>query len=315
MGDTVVFYNVTKYYVDPRSGEKIVALDDINLAIPRGKITCLLGPNGSGKTTLLKLASGLIVPDRGRVAVFGYDTRSDFGEICGKISIVFSREYIPLSITGLEYLTFFGMLYGYTRGEASRRARELLHLVGLDNKIDTLVATYSTGMVRRLYLAKALINEPKLVLFDEPTTGLDPVARLNFYSLVNNVREERDITIMWATHDLREAETVAEKIIFLNKGRIIAEGSRERFEEIFRFKGVVRVEVDSSSIDKYLIEDLKQRYGNLKARDSTLEYYYVSEDDLTGFLHLVSGKFRIANVTTSKPSLEDIYLSFFGGGP
>ncbi|WP_243678483.1 ABC transporter ATP-binding protein [Vulcanisaeta distributa] len=174
----VLYDHVTKRF------GRIVAVEDVYLEVPEGRIVALVGPNGAGKTTMLRLAAGILVPDGGRVLVYGYDAMS----VRAKRRVGFMTPMdrgVYWRLTAMDNLVFFGTLYGLSLREARERAKELLEELGLSGRANDWVATYSTGMMRRLEIARALMHDPDVLLLDEPTSGIDIDAK---HSILNFIR-------------------------------------------------------------------------------------------------------------------------------
>ena len=211
----------------------IKALDKVTFTINKG-IGALVGHNGAGKTTLIKILSTLIIPDEGDAYLNGYSIKEDekkIKEIVGVMMISERTFYYRLS--GLDNLVFFGIIQGLSINEARRRAKELLELVGLSDFANVQYMKYSTGMQRKLALARALIHDPPIILMDEPTIGMDPVSARDFRSLVKKLSREGK-TILLTSHNMKEIEDLANKIVVLKRGKVIAEGDSDKIKSFVR---------------------------------------------------------------------------------
>jgi ABC-2 type transport system ATP-binding protein len=217
----------------------VVALDGLDLDVERGEIVSLLGPNGAGKSTLLRIVGTIVLPDEGTVSVGGVDTVADPAAARRQIGLMIGDErsfYWRLS--GRRNLAFFAALQGMRRGDAVTRAGELLDLVGLLEAADRPVRGYSSGMRIRLSLARALLADPPLLLLDEPTQNLDPLAASGFRDTAIRLAGERDTGILIATHDLHEAVAMSTRVAVISAGRVVfaedASGmDAERLESVF----------------------------------------------------------------------------------
>src|SRR5687768_9244404 len=190
-----------------RRGSRVVALDGVSLTIPEGEIHGLLGPNGAGKTTLVKILSTVLLPTSGRARVCGHDVVDETKAVRPLIGIVFGGERgLYWRLTGRQNLEYWGALYKLSARETKSRTQELIDRVGLTERADERVETYSRGMKQRLHLARGLIGDAKILFLDEPTTGMDPLAGREFRALIAELKEEGR-TILLATHDMVEAET------------------------------------------------------------------------------------------------------------
>jgi ABC-2 type transport system ATP-binding protein len=207
-----------------RYGEH-VALDGVDLRIERGEIYGLLGPNGAGKTTTIRIANTLLPVQAGRIEVLGFDVSRAKMAVRRRIGYVPQQLSIEAALTGRQNVSWFARLFDVPRAERKTRVAEALELMGLSDAADRLAATYSGGMVRRLELAQALVNRPELLVLDEPTVGLDPVARDGVWQRVEDLREATGMSVLLTTHYMEEAELLCDRIALLHLGRVEAVGS------------------------------------------------------------------------------------------
>jgi ABC-2 type transport system ATP-binding protein len=206
-----------------RFGE-IAAVDGVDLAVQSGEIFGFLGPNGAGKSTTVRMLTTLLRPTDGRAVVAGYDVLTHPGEVRKRIGVALQDAAIDPLMTGVELLDLQAVLYGIERSRAKARAGELLERVGLTAAGNRRVGTYSGGMRRRLDLALALMHEPVVLFLDEPTTGLDPMSRLNLWEEVRYLNKELGTTVLLTTQYLEEADQLADRIAIIDRGRIVREG-------------------------------------------------------------------------------------------
>src|SRR6186713_2049092 len=211
--------HLTKVYKDFWGRPKVRALDGLDLTINRGEVFGLLGPNGSGKSTTIKLLLGLIFPDRGgRASVLGHAAGDT--AINEKIGFLPEESYLYRFLNGEETLKFYGRLFKIPSKELKRRVPELLDIVGLDEKArKRKLREYSKGMARRIGLAQALINDPDLILLDEPTTGLDPIGTREMKDLIISLKEQGK-TVLLCSHLLADVQDVCDRITILFKGKM-----------------------------------------------------------------------------------------------
>ncbi len=222
----VAVHGLTKIFPVPFRRPPIVAVRDINLRVEAGEVYGLLGPNGSGKSTTLKIILGLIAPTRGRAEIFGRD--SSLVESRGAVGFLPENPYFYKYLTGAEALRFVGKLCGLGGACLKNRVNELLELVGLTNARDQRLGTYSKGMLQRVGLAQALINEPKMVVLDEPTAGVDPAGSRDIRNLIVDLKR-RGITVLLSSHLLAQVQVICDRIGILAKGVLVREG---RLEEL-----------------------------------------------------------------------------------
>ena len=213
---------LTKVYPIPFRQRGVVAIRDLNLEVEPGQVYGLLGPNGSGKSTTLKIILGLVTPTRGSTAIFGRNSV----EVASRELVGFLPEnpYFYKYLTAVETLRFFGRLSGLHRGTLERRIEELLQIVGLTDARDRRLSTYSKGMLQRIGLAQAMIHNPKLLVLDEPTAGVDPAGSRQICELILGLKA-RGITILLSSHLLAQAEEICDRVGILSHGQLVREGA------------------------------------------------------------------------------------------
>ncbi len=212
---------LTKIFPVPFHREQVVAVHDLDLEVRSGEVYGLLGPNGSGKSTTLKMILGLVTPTRGEARIFGRASRSV--ESHGQVGFLPENPYFYKYLTGQETLRFFGKLCGLTGTGLRARIDELLDLVGLTNARDRRLGTYSKGMLQRIGLAQALINQPRLLVLDEPTAGVDPAGSRGMCDLIFKLKSD-GIAILLSSHLLAQAQEICDRVGILANGRLIREG-------------------------------------------------------------------------------------------
>jgi len=203
----------------------LTAVDNLNLAVAAGEIFGLLGPNGAGKTTVIKMLTTLLPPTAGTATVAGFDIRRRPAQVRAAIGYVPQLISVDGALTGYENLLIFAKLYGVPRAMRQRRIEESLKFAGLPEAAAREVRGYSGGMVRRLELAMAMLHRPRVLFLDEPTTGLDPLARQAVWQQVRLLAREHGITVMLTTHFMDEANVLCDRVAILNLGRTAALGS------------------------------------------------------------------------------------------
>jgi ABC-2 type transport system ATP-binding protein len=201
---------------------RVVALDGLDLDVPPGEIVAILGPNGAGKSTLLRILGTTVLPDEGTASVAGADVVADPVAARRSLGLMVGDEHaLYWRLSGRENLRFFGSLYGLSKSESVARASELLAALGLEDAADRRVLGYSSGMRTRLLLGRALLIDPPLLLLDEPTRNLDPVAAVEFREIALRLAQGRGAGILFATHDLHEATSIATRVVVLSAGRAV----------------------------------------------------------------------------------------------
>ena len=203
----------------------LTAVDDLNLLVPAGAIFGLLGPNGAGKSTTIKMLTTLLAPTSGSARVLGFDVARQSVEVRWRIGYIPQLLSADGSLTGYENLLVFAKLYDIRRAERARRIQEALDFMGLADAADTLVRRYSGGMIRRLEIAQSMLHRPAVLFLDEPTVGLDPVARHTVWTHLRDLRRQFGATILMTTHDMEEADQLCEVVAIMHRGRVVALGS------------------------------------------------------------------------------------------
>ncbi len=232
----------------------VVALKGLTLTIPKNSFFGLIGPNGAGKTTALRIILGLLKPDEGEVKLFG-ENPWDNPKVKVLVGVLHEELAYPLYVSCERYLLHVARIYGVENPK--RRVMEVLKLVGLLEVKSRLIRGLSAGMLQRLGLAQALVHKPKLVIADEPTSNLDPLARLNFLSLMRKMRDEEDVDFIVSSHILPELARVCDRVAFIHEGEIKAEGS---LDELFKQFGLAMFRVSSNDPRKLVAELVKLPY-------------------------------------------------------
>jgi len=234
MNGTVIEVNrLTKLFKSLR------AVDDVSFKIYQGEILGLLGPNGAGKTTIIHMLLGLTTPTSGEIKIFGLNLKKDRKKIIQDVNFSSSYVSMPLSLTVKESLRVFARLYGVRDKE--KRITELLKIFEIEGIKGRTVRQISSGHQTRLNLAKALINNPKVLFLDEPTASLDPDIADKTRSLLKSIKKDRNISILYTSHNMKEMEEMSDRIIFLHRGKIIAEGKPEEVIRSFKKKNLEEV--------------------------------------------------------------------------
>lgn len=215
--------NLSKQFTDKKLG-LIKAVDNVNFTCTAGRIFGLLGPNGAGKTTTLRMIATILNPTGGMIKVGGFDTVSQSDEVRNLIGFLTGDTGLYDRMTGRETLYYFGKLYGFGNDEIEQQLEKLSEQFGLADFIDRRVGMMSTGMKQKISLARTMIHNPKVLILDEPTTGLDIITTRNIVNFIHHCRDEGKC-ILFSTHIMYEAEALCDEIAFINKGRIMDCGS------------------------------------------------------------------------------------------
>ena len=257
-GLAVAVTGLTKVFAVPFRRQSIVAVRDLDLRVEPGEVYGLLGPNGSGKSTTLKIVLGLVSPTRGQTEIFGRDSR--LVESHEAVGFLPENPYFYKFLTGTETLRFFGQLCGLSGVSLKKRVDEMLELVGLTDARDRRLRGYSKGMLQRIGLAQALINEPKLVVLDEPTAGVDPAGTHQIRDLIVDLRR-RGITVLLSSHLLAQVQEVCDRVGILANGALVREG---RLEELIAVENQTELVLQNAS-DK-LVNEIEVLAANSGAK-------------------------------------------------
>src|SRR5215475_255559 len=293
----------------PRKKPEVRALDSVSLSVMAGEVHGLLGPNGAGKTTLVKILTTVLLPTSGTAAICGHDVVRDAKSVRPLIGIVFGGERgLYTRLTARQNLEYWASLYRLPGAQIKPRATALLERVGLADKADVKVETYSRGMKQRLHLARGLVAGAKVLFLDEPTTGMDPIAAREFRTLISEIRAE-GATILLATHDMVEAEVLCDRVTLIDHGRILAtESPRSLGRLVSRFQ---RVDVEGAD------RELLDRVAALPGVESVMESDDGHRINVDGDEHVpvvlkVIVEAGLVDVRTSRPSLEEVYVGLIG---
>jgi len=237
----VAVRGLKKVFPVPFHRQSIVAVRDLDLDVGAGEVYGLLGPNGSGKSTTLKIILGLVSPTRGKTEIFGRN--SNLVESREKVGFLPENPYFYKYLTGEETLRFFGKLCGLRGSPLQKRIAELLDLVGLTNAQHRRLGTYSKGMLQRIGLAQALINDPRLVVLDEPTAGVDPAGSHEIRNLIVDLKR-RGITVLLSSHLLAQAQEICDRVGILANGVLVREG---RLEQLIAIENQTELVLENAS--------------------------------------------------------------------
>ena len=283
------------------------ALDGVSFSVETGKIFALLGPNGGGKSTLFRVLSTLTHPDGGRASVLGHDVVKEPGAVRARIGVVFQNPSLDKKLRVRENLQYQGTLYGLAGQELEQRIDELLERFHLVDRSGDLVEVLSGGLARRVEIAKGLLHKPRLLLLDEPSTGLDPGARRELWNQLSAVREEDGTSIILTTHILDEAEG-CDRIVLLDRGRVVAEGE----------PAALKKEVSPSMISircarpEMLLEELREKRG-LEGR-VVHDTVRIPTDQGPEFVAELAEELgdRVRSIAIGQATLEDVFLARTG---
>ena len=253
----VTVENLTKVFKGQLGRKAFVAVRDLSFTVQPGEVYGLIGPNGSGKSTTMKVILGLLAPNQGRTQIFGRDSATV--ESRQDVGFLPENPYFYKHLTGLETLLFYGRLCGLGGAKLRARAEEMLNLTGLENAAGRRVGGYSKGMLQRIGLAQALIHEPRLLVLDEPTAGVDPAGSRKIRDLIMEFKN-RGITVLVTSHLLEQLQEVCDRIGIMAHGKMVSEG---RLDELIAVENQTEIVLEDAS------PELLARIRDLVAEDSS----------------------------------------------
>jgi lipooligosaccharide transport system ATP-binding protein len=294
---------VTKNY-----GER-VAVAGVDFDVDPGICFGFLGPNGAGKTTTMKMIYGLATVDGGELEVLGMDATRKRREIKSRIGVVPQETNLDADLTVRENLLQQALYFGIDSGEAAERASELLEFSLLSERADDRIHALSGGMKRRLLISRALMGDPELVVLDEPTTGLDPQARLAVWNALDRLRR-RGVTLVITTHYMEEAERLCDRLVIMDEGRIVAEGRPPDLVRSYVGREVLELKLDEGCDPERLVGSLD---GDIQGHDLSERTLMLYADNAEALLEgLDHDTFPTESALVRRATLEDVFLRLTG---
>jgi len=292
----------------------LTAVDDVSFDVPEGEIFGFLGPNGAGKTTLVRMLTTLIVPSEGSAMIAGCDVVQQPALVRREIGVIPQAMTSDLDLTGYENIDVYGRFYGIPSGIRKERVRYLLDMVGLAERANDLVATYSGGMRRRLELARTLVHEPRVLFLDEPTSGLDPQSRRVVWDLLTNIRRNSSTTLFLTTHYMDEAEALCHRIAIIDRGKIVVHGTPQELKRQIPGNDMISLTLEELS------EPVVEAIGGLDfvhrvhSEDTIVRTYVESgARNLPALLEAVrAAGGEVSSATVQEQSLEDVFIHHTG---
>ncbi|UCF77843.1 MAG: ABC transporter ATP-binding protein [Candidatus Eiseniibacteriota bacterium] len=287
----------------------VAALGGISFTVREGEIFGFLGPNGAGKTTAISIISGLLLADSGTVRVADMDIRKDSRRIRKIQGVVPQEIALYEELTGRENLHFWGSLYGLVGGNLRGAADRVLELVGLSERANDPVRTYSGGMKRRINLCVGLMHRPRILLLDEPTLGIDPQARLNILDIIRG-EVSGGTTVIYTTHYLEEAENLCDRIAIIDHGQILAEGTLQQLTQLVGEEDIVMV------TGNFTDEQVRPLLSEVKVEHLEDGAFRALVPD-SGAIGKLLGRFfsagvHVGEVSIKEPSLESVFIKLTG---
>ena len=294
-----------------RFGE-LVAVDKLNISVERGEIFGLLGPNGAGKTTTISMLCTILKPTSGTAKVNGFDIVKQATQVRKSIGIVFQDPSIDDRLTGKENLYMHANLYGVPPSEQKSRIEKVLNLVELEDRANDILRTYSSGMRRRLEIARGLIHYPKILFLDEPTIGLDPQTREHIWEYIKELKETQDITIVLTTHYMEEADRLSDRVAIIDYGKIVALDTPAQLKRTLE-GDVITIKAQETERLLTVLATKINILRNSRNQDK-LEITVKDGEALVPRIVEIATEngMKIEAVVLRQPSLEDVFLHYTG---
>ncbi len=303
----------TEYLIDAKGlhkhFKKVKAVDGVDFSLSRGEYAALLGPNGAGKTTLVEMIEGIRTPDAGEILVRGRSLHEDKSALYGILGISFQETRFLEKITVLETTRLFASFYK----QPDEKIGKVIHLVGLEDKKDAYTKNLSGGQRQRLALGISLLNDPEILILDEPTTGLDPAARREIWDILLKLKNKIGTSLILTTHYMEEATQLCDRIIIMDKGRFLAEGTLSSLVGRMKMPDVAIFNVEGKIPDDLvtLPNDLSIQWDRDKGR-GRCELKEVATDMPLLFAFLENNDLRLTDFEHIRPTLDDVFLSMTG---
>ncbi|MGZ7046715.1 MAG: ABC transporter ATP-binding protein, partial [Methanobacterium sp.] len=288
---------LTKYFA------KIKALDNLNLEIEKGELLGLIGSNGAGKTTAIRIICGILKPDQGDVLVGGYSVLKDPIMVKSMIGYLPEEPNLYERFKARDLLRYFGELYGVPAEGLDERVNELLKLVGMDKRAEHRINTFSKGLRQRIGIARALIHDPEIIIFDEPTMGLDPASALSIRNFIEDLKGEK--TIILCTHYMDEADTLCDRVAILNRGKIRDIGTPNYLKQKIHGQTILQIKIRSNETDMDKINSFNS-VENFDLKGNELLISLNSKDEISDIINYIGH--NVVSVNTKEPTLEDVFI-------
>lgn len=280
----ISFENVTKNFKQNFWEKAFVALDNVNFTINQGELIGFLGANGAGKTTAIKILLGFIKEDSGNVRFDGYEHNQRSGFI-KKLGYLPEKTYLYQHLTGIEFLSYISEIFAIPKVDQQKKIKFWSERLTIDHALSRPIHTYSKGMQQRLCFVASLLNDPEILILDEPLSGLDPIGRKDFKQVFKELNKEKGTTVFFSSHVVSDVEEICNKVLFIEKGKMIYEGA----------------------IDSLIHENTNDQYNIKYFVDEQLKVENIPGDQKDKMiLELISKKINIVEIEKDKPTLENI---------
>lgn len=307
MEKVIEIKNLTKSY------KNLKAVDDLSFDVYKGEILGLLGPNGSGKSTTINSILSLLKYESGTIKIFNKEMKPDSYDLKKDIGVIFQEVAVFNELTVLENIDYFCGLYITDKNKRNKCVEDAIKLVGLENYKKFYPKQLSGGLLRRLNIACGIAHKPKLIFLDEPTVAVDPQSRNNILDGIKMLRD-KGATIVYTTHYMEEAEILCDRIIILDKGKIIAEGTKEELKEMTKIEEKITLEIDS--LNGEIINEIRE-FKNVDDvtydRNNLVVIYKKGKNNINELMdYLKNKKVNYNKIFVERPTLNDVFLELTG---
>jgi ABC-2 type transport system ATP-binding protein len=287
---------------------RIKALNDLNLEIERGELLGIIGPNGAGKTTAIRMACCILKPDSGDIIVDGYSIHQDPIKIKSMIGYLPEEPNLYERFKARDLLKYFAELYGVPKKDIDDRIEMLLDLVGMTDRGDDRINTFSKGLRQRISVARALIHDPKIIIFDEPTMGLDPATATSIRNFIKELKGQK--TMILCTHYMEEADALCDRVAILNKGMVMDVGTPEYLKSKIHGDVILKIKIKKSLENKKdTITNQLSKFksvGEVKFFDGEFLISLIHRNEISDIVDIFGNE--IVSVNTQEPTLDDVFI-------
>ncbi|MDP3033684.1 MAG: ABC transporter ATP-binding protein [Methanobacteriaceae archaeon] len=286
---------------------KITALNELSLNIKKGELLGIIGPNGAGKTTAIRIISCILHPDHGQVMVGGYNVMKNPLEIKSMIGYLPEEPNLYERFKAYDLLKYFGELYGVPKDRLDTRIEELLELVGMSDRAQYRINTFSKGLRQRIGIARALVHDPEIIIFDEPTMGLDPATAISIREFIGGLKGEK--TIILCTHYMDEADSLCDRVAILNQGQILDMGSPGELKSKIHGDLILKINLkDPAQFSKSDFKSIESYSSveNIVLNGKDLDISLNSQKDISDIVNHIGSNLMAVN--TKDPTLEDVFI-------
>jgi len=293
-----------------KSFGKLHAVKNLSFSIKKGEVFGLLGPNGAGKSTAIHMMSTILSSDQGTIHIDGYDIKTASSICKTRIGVVPQEISLYDDFTAYENLLFWGQLYKIPSKELKERIASILELIGLSDRKNDLIKTYSGGMKRRINIASAILHKPKILFMDEPTVGVDPQSRNRIFEIVESLNK-LGMTIVYTTHYMEEVERLCNRIAIIDDGKIVAQGTQSELQKESNVKETVEITFQTISANQG--KKLKEAFPSIVQKNQVVTIVCDANKELSAIISLCnSEQLLIEDLKLNKVNLETIFLNLTG---